>query len=115
MNFLKKNALKFLEEARESFNKGDYAFTMLFVEQAIQLALKYLIAKRYGDFPRTHSLKLLFELAGDELKKFYEENVDLIREIELAYIAARYTDVEYTRGVAERALQLASRLMEVIS
>ncbi len=116
MDFLKRNALKFLEEAQESFNKGDYAFTMFFVEQAVQLTLKYLIARRFGDFPRTHSLKLLFELTGDdELMNFYEENVDLIREIELAYIATRYTEVDYTKGVAERALQLAKRLMEVIS
>ena len=45
---------------------------------------------------------------------FYRENVDLIREIELAYIASRYIDVEYTKAVAERALQLAEKLMEVI-
>lgn len=115
MDFLKKNAIKFLEEAKESFRRGDYAFTMLFVEQAFQLALKYLLAKKFGDFPRTHSLKLLFELAGDnKLEAFYRENVDLIREIELAYIASRYTEVEYTKAVAERALQLAESFMEVI-
>lgn len=115
MDFLKRNALKFLEEAQESLKRGDYAFTMLFVEQAVQLALKYLLAKRFGDFPKTHSLKLLFELTGDdELMTFYRENVDLIREIELAYIASRYIDVEYTKAVAERALQLAEKLMEVI-
>ncbi len=115
MNFLKRNALKFLEEAKESFKKEDYAFAMLFVEQAVQLALKYLLARRFGDFPRTHSLKLLFELTGDDgLMAFYRENVDLIREIELAYIASRYTDVEYTKAVVERALQLAERLMGMI-
>ena len=115
MEFLMKNAMKFLDEAQESFRKDDYAFTMLFVEQAIQLALKYLIAKKFGDFPRTHSLKVLFELTEDEeIMELYRENVDLIREIELAYIAARYTEVEYTREVAERAIRLARKLLEVI-
>ena len=60
-------------------------------------------------------MDFLFELVrDDELMTFYKENVDLIREIELACIASRYTDVEYTEAVAERALQLAGRLMEVI-
>ncbi len=115
MDFLRKNSLKFLEEARESFRKGDYAFTMLFVEQAAQLALKYFLAKKFGDFPKTHSLKLLFELAEDDaLTNFYRENIDLIREIELAYIASRYMDVEYTKSVAERSLRLVEKLIEVI-
>jgi len=115
MDYLKKNALKFLEEAKESLKKGDYAFTMFFVDQAAQLALEYFLAKKFGDFPRTHSLRLLFELTDeDELMSFYRENVDLIREIELAYIASRYMDVDYTRTVAERSLQLVKRLMEVI-
>ncbi|MGC9104418.1 MAG: HEPN domain-containing protein [Candidatus Methanodesulfokora sp.] len=115
MDFLRRNAMKFLEEAHESFKKGDYAFTMLFVEQAVQLALKYFLARKFGEFPKSHSLKLLFELADDErLTEFYRNEIDLIRDIELSHVAARYMDVEYTEEAARRALDLAERLIKVI-
>ncbi|ADB57582.1 HEPN domain-containing protein [Archaeoglobus profundus] len=108
MEFLKKNALKFLSEAKEAFDKKDYNLTMFFVEQFFQLALKYILYKKYGDFPKTHSLKMLFELTKDEnLIKYYRENLDLFRDIELSYIAARYFDVEYSENVAKKSLKLA--------
>ncbi len=108
MEFLKRNALKFLEEAEEAFNKGDYNLTMFFVEQFFQLALKYLLYRKYGEFPKTHSLKMLFELTKDEsLIEYYRNNLDLLRDIELSYIASRYLDVEYSEKVAKDALNLA--------
>ena len=115
MEFLKKNAMKFLEKAEESFEKGEYNFTMFFVEQFLQLMLKYLIGKKFGDFPKTHSLKILFELTEDEnLQRFYRENFDVLREVELSYVASRYFDVEYSREVAERSLKVAKKLVEVV-
>lgn len=113
MEFLKKNALKFLEEAREAFGKGDYNLTMFFVEQFFQLSLKYLLYKKYGDFPKTHSLKVLFELTKDKsLIEYYRENLDLFRDIELSYIASRYLDVEYSDRVARQALSLAENFLK---
>ncbi len=113
MEFLKKNALKFLEEAKEAFNRGDYNLTMFFVEQFFQLALKYLLYKKYGEFPKTHSLKMLFELTKDnDLISYYKANLDLFRDIELAYIASRYLDIEYSEGVAKSALNLAKDFAE---
>ncbi len=115
MEFLKKNALKFLQEAEDSFARGDYSFTMFFVEQFFQLMLKYLLYRRYGDFPRTHSLKTLFDLTKDEnLQKFYRDNLDLVRDIELSYIASRYMDVDYSEAVARKALNLAKRFLELV-
>jgi len=114
MEFLKTNALKFLEKAEESFEKGEYNFTMFFCEQFFQLSLKYLIAKRYGDFPKTHSLKLLFELTKDSnLMKFYRDNLDVLRDVELSYIASRYFDVEYSERSAEKGLKVAKKFLEV--
>ncbi len=115
MEFLKKNALKFLSEAEESFNKKDYNMTMFFIEQFFQLSLKYIIYKNYGEFPKTHSLKLLFEIIKDEnLIKLYRENLDTFREIELSYIASRYLDVEYSERIAKESLELAKRFKEVL-
>ena len=114
MEFLKKNALKFLIKAEDSFKNGEFNFTMFFIEQFFQLSLKYIISRKYGDFPRTHSLKILFELTKDErLFKFYKENLDVLREIELSYIASRYFDVEYTRKIAENSLRVAEKFLEV--
>ena len=114
MEFLKKNAMKFLEKAQESFEKGEYNFTMFFVEQFLQLMLKFFIAKKFGDFPRTHSLKLLFEITeNDDFLKFYRENLDVLREIELSYVASRYFDVEYSREIAEKSLSVAKKFLEV--
>ncbi len=113
MEFLRKNALKFLEEAEEAFSKGDYGFTMFFVEQFLQLSLKYILYRRYGEFPKTHSFKILFELTKDlSLIDYYKQNMDLFREIELSYIASRYMDIEYSREVAEKALLLARDFRE---
>ncbi len=76
--------------------------------------MKYLIAKKYGDFPKTHSLKVLFELTEDEkLLRFYKDNIDTFRDIELAYVASRYFDVEYSEKAAENGLKLAKRFAEV--
>lgn len=114
MEFLKTNALKFLDKAEESFKKGEYNFAMFFIEQFFQLVLKYIIGKKYGDFPKTHSLKILFELTKDnDLIRFYKENMDTFRDIELAYIASRYFDVEYSKSSAENSLILARKFMEV--
>ena len=108
MEFLKNNALKFLKEAEEAFNRKDYNFTMFFIEQFFQLALKYLLWKKYGEFPNTYSLRILFELTKDDnLMEYYRNNLDLFREIQLSYIASRYFDVEYSENIAKSALKLA--------
>ena len=115
MEFLKKNALKFLSEAEESFTKKDYNMVMFFIEQFFQLSLKYILYKKYGEFPKTHSLKLLFEITRDkELINFYRENLDTLREIELSYIASRYLDVEYSERIAKESLELAKKFKEVL-
>ena len=112
MEFLKRKALKFLEKASESFNKKEYEFTMFFIEQFFQLILKYILYKKFGDFPKTHSLRILFELTKDNnLIEFYRQNLDLFREIELAYVASRYFDVEYSENIAKKALDLAKEFL----
>ncbi|HDN83092.1 MAG TPA: HEPN domain-containing protein [Candidatus Altiarchaeales archaeon] len=115
MKFLLNNAKKFLKKAKESHEKGEYNFTMFFLEQFFQLTLKYLLYKRYGEFPKTHSLKLLFEILKEEkLLEFYTKNADLFREIELSYIAARYFDVEYSENIGRKCLNLAESFLKLV-
>ncbi len=54
MEFLKKNALKFLEKAEESLEKEEYSLS------------KYFLFKKYGDFLKTNSLKKLFYLTDEK-------------------------------------------------
>lgn len=106
--------MKFLKKAEESLKDGEYNFAMFFAEQAIQLMLKYLIAKKFGEFPKTHNLKTLFYLTDDEmLIKFYEDNIDILREPELSYVASRYFDVDYSEDIARRGIEAVRKFMEV--
>ncbi len=113
MEFLRRRAEQFEEEAKEAFEKGNYNFTLLFVEQALQLYLKYILANRVGDFPKTHGLVRLLEaltsVLGERVIAFLSENrimVDLLTE---AYVGSRYLDVEYGRETAEEALKFLER------
>ncbi|MHA1210567.1 MAG: HEPN domain-containing protein [Candidatus Freyarchaeota archaeon] len=115
MDFLKKNAYGFLDEAVDAFKRKDYKFTMFFVEQFFQLALKYVLAKKYGEFPKTHSLKTLINLTKDKkLINYYKENLRLFRETELSHIASRYMDVDYDEEVARSALNLAEEFKKAL-
>ncbi len=115
MDFLKKNAVKFLEKAEESYNRSEYNFAVFFAEQSLQLLLKYLIGKKYGEFPKTHNLRILFELTeSDDLMNLYRHNLDTVRELELSYVASRYMDVEYSKEAALKCIKLVRKVKEVI-
>jgi len=116
MEFLKKRAEQFEEEAREAFDKGNYNFTLLFVEQAFQLYLKYILAKKIGDFPKTHGLVFLFQqlasVLGDKVLKFLSRNRILLDLLTEAYIGSRYIDIDYGRETAEESLRLLAKFRD---
>ena len=57
---LKEKAQLFEEEAYEAFEKKRYTLVLFFVEQVIHLYVKYILFKRFGDYPKAHNLKTLF-------------------------------------------------------
>ena len=59
VEILRERALMFLAAARDDLRAGRVA--AFHAEQACQLALKYVLASRAGYYPRTHSLRRLFE------------------------------------------------------
>ncbi len=108
MEFLKENAEYFEKKAREALREKP-RFVLYFVEQSIQLYVKYIMAKVIEDYPKTHSLRLLFwELSKIErdAMKFYEEYSDVMDLVEEAYITARYLGKEYSERSARKALEL---------
>ncbi len=82
--FCKKNSIRFLEKTVDSYHIEKYNFAVFFTEQSLQLMLKYATGEKFGEFPRTHNLKILFTLTeSGALKKLYRENVDVVRELSL--------------------------------
>lgn len=113
--FLKRNAEYLEKKAREALDEGAYGFVLFFAEQALQLRIKYILAKRIGDYPKAHRFSVLFEalgkIYGDALE-FYERNIELFELLEDAYITVRYLGRDYSRLAAEKALSLLDAFKE---
>ena len=113
MEFLKARAKGFYDVAMFLLTKGDYALSAFNVEQSVQLELKHFIGAKLGDFPKTHGLKTRFQECVrlcPSLKEFYESNVNLIGEIEDAYIMTRYYETRYEEGEVRNMLAFCSIL-----
>jgi len=115
MEYLKKNAEYFEKKAIEALDE-EPKFVLFFTEQALQLYLKYILAKKLGDYPKTHKLKVLLNEFGKLNKevelfiKKYELVIDLLEE---AYITSRYIDKTYSKRSADEAIKMLKEFKEV--
>ncbi|RLF54860.1 MAG: hypothetical protein DRN13_01700, partial [Thermoplasmata archaeon] len=50
----------------------------------------------------------------EDIKKFFDQNLEMINLLEDAYITSRYLPREYDKELAERILRFAERAMEVM-
>ncbi len=115
--FLKRNADEFLKNAEYLIEKGIYNLAAFNIEQAVQLYLKYLLAKKIGEFPKTHSIKRLIAECSNfcrELETILKENINVVGEIEVAYIASRYYPIEFLENEVKNMLNVAVKIREVI-
>ncbi len=115
---LRRRAESFLRNAFDDFERGDYDLVLFHVEQAIQLYAKYLLYRKLGDFPKTHSIvSLLRDLSriyeSKELESFVNSRIELLYLLEESYITSRYIPREYDLEIAKRALELGKKLLEV--
>jgi HEPN domain-containing protein len=113
--FLKRNAEYLERKAREALEEGAYGFAVFFAEQALQLYIKHILAKSFGDYPKTHRFSVLFEVLRNVVegaKKFYEENVELFEILEDSYVGVRYLGREYSRNTAEKVLRVLDKFKE---
>ncbi|MEM3694333.1 MAG: HEPN domain-containing protein [Candidatus Bathyarchaeia archaeon] len=97
---LKKRALSFFRDAQSDYEHGEYHLVLFHVEQSIQLYSKYLLYRRIGDYPKTHSIiKLLKDLvkvyAYEELNRFMNNNLEALYLLEEAY----YIVTVLTKGI----------------
>jgi HEPN domain-containing protein len=117
-DLLKKRALSFLRDAKTDFENGDYDLVLFHVEQFVQLYSKYLMYRKIGDYPKTHSLmRLLNEIvkiySDCGLKELLNEYLEAFYLLEESYISSRYLPREYDRSIASRILNLSEKLLEV--
>lgn len=116
MEFLKRNAEYFEKKAHEAFKEGVYRFVLYFTEQALQLYIKYILAKEVGDYPKTHRFSVLFSALSRidaRASNFYDKYSDILDLPEDAYIAVRYLGKDYSVRSAEKVLSLLKEFKEV--
>lgn len=113
---LKDKARIFEEEAIEAFEKGRYFLVLFFVEQSIQLYIKHILLKKFGDYPKTHNLRILLKELNKikNIEEFVIENEDIIDLLITSYIESRYTEVEFSRKSAERSIEFLKKFKEII-
>jgi len=92
---------------------------MFHLEQVAQLLIKAKLLEVKGSFQRTHSLRtLLLELAEswkkEEIKEFIEENKEVLRDLERAYISSRYIYEEFFEEEVKRAFEVVEKLKEML-
>ena len=114
-------AKKFRRNAEFNFENEDYDLAMFHLEQAMQLLIKARILHLRGYFERTHSLrKLLSELMEIEKEKkerigqFLKEHKFVLRNLERAYVTARYYVEEFFKEEVEEAFRALEELEEIL-
>jgi len=115
VEYLRRWAFEFLEAARDDVEKGRFDLAAFHAEQALQLALKYLLARDYGHYPHTHDLRDLFELLKEkrpEVWDFYLANRYAVEILVDAYVGARYLPRSYRADVVKRLVEVAARFLE---
>ena len=123
---LKRRALVFLREAKRLLSDGEYGLACFNADQSLQLYLKAVILRLFGEMPRVHGVR---ELAGFLVRSFREAGYvgeadlleDFVRErryvlsvLEDAYIDARYGLRDFSREEAEESYRAAENLIELL-
>lgn len=114
IELMKRRAEAFLKNAEDLISKGFYDLAAFNIHHFVEL---YLLT---GDYPKTHSIKKLLRdfgavlEASEEIRKFVEEQIDRIGNLEVAYITSRYLPVEFERREVENMFETAKKIRKVV-
>lgn len=111
---LRKRALDFLEEADYLFERGKLDMSAFSLEQYCVLMAKYELLKFSGEFPHTHSLKLLLSrlvpfITGVK-SLLSDKNIVYVGLLEDAYVASRYLPRMYDKAEVEELLKFVKEV-----
>jgi HEPN domain-containing protein len=115
--FLKRRAQSFLENAKRNLEENNIDLAAFSVEQSVQLFLKFILFQKKGDYPKTHSLKVLFKEISNfipEFKKLFEDNLQLIGNLESAYIGARYLPMIFLDEEVRMMINFAEKVKRLV-
>ena len=114
---LNRRAKLFLKEAENDIKNGFFDLAAFHLEQALQLKLKYILAKKIGYFSKTHFISTLFEEVKKiipEIYKIYKKYKEEIEELEIAYIGARYLPIEYSKEKVKKLLKVVKEIFRFL-
>jgi HEPN domain-containing protein len=122
VDFLKKRAEEFFKEGKEDILKERYALAAFHFDQAAQLYLKYYLFLKIRRYPKTHSfsLKKLLTALGKVyhkekvVEKMKEKDINLISDLEQAYITSRYLPAEFTKKQVENMRDWVIKLINFL-
>ena len=105
-----KQAEKDLKAAKDSFNTNNFDWASFQAQQASEKALKALLIKSSGKFPKIHDLVRLGEKVG-----LPEKYLEKCKELTLVYVYTRYPDVSKTINFKKDVggyIKLAKEILE---
>jgi HEPN domain-containing protein len=117
---LKERADEFVKLAEYAYKRKRYDLAVFNLEQAIQLYLKYKIWQKLGDFEKTHSIIKLLKDFGKvykksrKIKKLINNNLKLIRDLEIAYIESRYLPAQFLKEDVDKAFEFIEELKNLL-
>jgi HEPN domain-containing protein len=82
-------------------------------QQSAEKYLKAFLVEHEIDFPRTHQLMVLVELCAG-IDAAFLENSQLFRRLESYAVAVRYPGISIEIGAAEKALQTAGLIRDLL-
>ena len=103
-------ATQFFRDAIYDAKCENFDIALVHLEQALQLLLKAKIYEKMGEFPVTHSLKILFRMLGEE--KLVDEKREVINLLETAYLAGRYYNMDYEKEDFDIAFKFVKEVLK---
>ncbi len=110
-----RRARGFIEDAEFDLERRKFDLAVFHLEQAAQLMVKAKLLDMIGYYRRTHMLReLLSDLAGiwkgNEVRGFVQAHKQELRDMERAYITARYIYEDFFEEEVKRALSAVKEL-----
>ncbi|OYT48557.1 MAG: DNA-binding protein [Desulfurococcales archaeon ex4484_42] len=117
---------RFLIRALRDFEEGDFDGACFNAEEAIQLAVKAILYKYFGERLRIHGSKtllarlrnLLMDSGRDDVAslvgRFVSNNRDALDILEESYTMARYGEISYGEKQGRLCVEVAKKAIEVL-